>query len=133
MAAITATAQEVVAQLKASHGNVSHAAGKLNTSRETLRKYINEYSTVAAALADIRESTKDRAETMLQKRMENSDTLLIFYLKTQAYERGYGDKSQIEAKITGSLSLTADERALATKELERWNEQKKSDDATSNG
>lgn len=38
-----------------------------------------------------------------------------------------------EQKIVGSLELTADERALATKELDVWQEQKKSDDATSNG
>lgn len=38
-----------------------------------------------------------------------------------------------EQKIIGSLELTADERGLATKELDVWNEQKKSDGATSNG
>lgn len=96
MAGITASAQEVIAQLKASHGNIGHAAGKLDTSRETLRKFINEYPTVKAALRDIKESTKDRAETMLEKRMETSDVLLIFYLKTQAYDRGYGDQTKVE-------------------------------------
>lgn len=38
-----------------------------------------------------------------------------------------------EQKIIGSLELTADERGLATKELDVWNEQKKSSAETSNG
>lgn len=94
MAAITASAQQVIEQLERSHGNIAHAAGKLNTSRTTLHKYINEHPTVAAALADIRETMKDHAETMLQDRMRNSDTLLIFFLKTQAFDRGYGDQTK---------------------------------------
>lgn len=109
MAAITATAEQVIGQLRQSHGNISHAAGKLNTSRKTLHAYINEHPTVKAALADVRESTKDRAETMLQTRMAQSDTLLIFYLKTQAHDRGYGDRSQIDHRIKDVSQLSDDE------------------------
>lgn len=105
MAGITATAEQVIAQLKMSRGNISHAAGKLNTHRFTLHRYINEHLTVKAALHDIKEASKDRAETMLEKRMETSDTLLIFYLKTQAYDRGYGDKSQISGPNGGPLQM----------------------------
>lgn len=104
MAAITASADQVIEQLRLSHGNISHAAGKLNTHRKTLHAYINEHPTVEVALKDIRESTKDRAETMLQTRMATSDTLLIFFLKTQAHDRGYGDRSQTEHK--GGTTLT---------------------------
>lgn len=117
MAGITATAQEVIAQLKASRGNISHAAGKLDTSRETLRKFINEHPTVKTAAKDIKEAAKDRAETMLEKRMETSDTLLIFYLKTQAHDRGYGDKSQIEHG--GTVGIV---KGYATVNPEDWNE-----------
>ena len=80
-----------------------HAAGKLNTSRATLHKYINEHQTVAVALADIREGTKDHAETMLYDRMRTSDTLLIFYLKTQARERGYGDTVAVTGEGGGPV------------------------------
>ena len=96
MAGITVTADEVTAQLERSHGNIKHAAGKLNTSRRVLHKYINEHPTVAAALADIREGTKDDAELMLYDRMRTSDTLLIFYLKTQAKDRGYTERTETE-------------------------------------
>ena len=109
MAAITVGAEQVIAQLKASHGNISHAAGRLGTSRETLRKYMLEHPTVAAAKNDIKEASKDRAETMLEKRMETSDTLLIFYLKTQAHDRGYGDKSQVDVRMTDVSKLSDEE------------------------
>lgn len=108
MGAITQTAQQVIEQLKASHGNISHAAGKLDTSRETLHKYIRTHATVSDALRDIKEGAKDRAETMLEQRMATSDTLLIFYLKTQAHDRGYGDKSQVDHNVNVS-QLSDDE------------------------
>lgn len=109
MAAIAVSTQEVIEQLKASRGNISHAVGKLNTSRDTLHRYINEHSTVKAALRDIKEASKDRAETMLEKRIETSDTLLIFYLKTQAHDRGYGDKSQVNVRVEDVSQLSNDE------------------------
>jgi hypothetical protein len=91
--AIKVGTEQVIQQLEASRGNVSHAAGKLKTSRRVLHKYINEHPTVKEALADIREAAIDRGETLLQARMESSDSLLIFFLKTQGHSRGYGDKS----------------------------------------
>ena len=96
MGAITVGVTEVIAQLERSHGNIKHAAGKLSTSRTILHRYINEHPTVAAALADIREGTKDDAELMLYDRMRTSDTLLIFYLKTQAKDRGYTERTETE-------------------------------------
>src|SRR5688572_21643883 len=107
MGAITQSAEQVATQLKASQGNVSDAAGKLNTSRRVLHQYINEHPTVKAALADIRESTKDRAETMLQTRMNHSDTLLIFYLKTQARDRGYVERQEISGPNSSDISVKA--------------------------
>lgn len=108
MAAITVSAAEVIAQLERSHGNIAHAANKLDTSRTTLHKYINEKPTVKAALDDIREAAKDNAETMLYDRMRTSDTLLIFFLKTQAYDRGYGDRVRNEVTIDGDLHVSID-------------------------
>jgi len=95
MGSIKVKTEQVVEQLRASQGNISFAAGKLGTSRETLHKYINEHPTVKVALEDIRESTVDRAETMLQQRMSQSDTLLIFFLKTQGHRRGYKERTEI--------------------------------------
>ena len=83
------------------------AALRLDTSRSNLFKYINAHPTVKAALADIRESTKDDAELMLHDRMRSSDTLLIFYLKTQAHDRGYGSKLRIDGGL--NLSQLSDE------------------------
>jgi dTDP-4-dehydrorhamnose reductase len=114
MGAITVSAADVIDQLQRSHGNIKHAAGKLNTSRFNLHKYINEHPTVKAALDDIREGAKDDAELMLQDRMRTSDTLLIFYLKTQAHDRGYGDRSKSDVNAT--LQIT-DPRKMSDDEL----------------
>lgn len=105
MAAITATAERVIKQLKESYGNISRAADALRTSRKTLHAYINEHPTVKDALHDIREAGKDRGEMMLQSRMAHSDTLLIFFLKTQAHDRGYGDRSQISGPNGGPIEV----------------------------
>ena len=105
MAAITVSAAEVIDQLGRSHGNIKHAASKLNTSRFNLHKYINEHPTVQAALADIREGAKDDAELMLYDRMRTSDTLLIFFLKTQARNRGYSDTLALTGKDGGDIAI----------------------------
>lgn len=105
MAAITVSATDVIDQLGRSHGNIKHAAGKLNTTRTTLHKYINEHPTVKAALDDIREGAKDDAELMLYDRMRTSDTLLIFFLKTQAYDRGYRETVRNEVSGEGGGPL----------------------------
>lgn len=89
-------AKAVIEQLTASHGNVSHAARKLGTSRKTLHAYINDHPTVAAALDDIREGEIDDAELMLYDRMRSSDALLIFFLKTRGNKRGYSERNQLE-------------------------------------
>ena len=118
MGAITVGAERVIEQLQASHGNISHAAGKLDTSRDTLHRYINAHPTVKVALRDIKESAKDRAETMIEQRMATSDTLLIFYLKTQAYDRGYGDQSKVEHSGT----VTSIVKGYATVNPDEWDE-----------
>lgn len=100
MAAITISAPEVIEQLEKSRGNIAHAARQLRTSRNTLHNYINAHPTVKAALEDIRESMLDTAETMLQQRMMTDNTLLIFYLKTQGYRRGYG-VDRLQHEISG--------------------------------
>ena len=105
MAAITVSAADVIDQLGRSHGNIKHAAGKLNTTRTTLHKYINEHPTVAAALADIREGAKDDAELMLYDQMRTNPTLLIFFLKTQARDRGYSDTLALTGKDGGDIAI----------------------------
>lgn len=92
---IEVSAETVKDKLKEAQGNISFAANRLGVHRSWLHTYINEHPTVKAALDDIREGTLDRAETMLQTRMAQSDTLLIFFLKTQGHKRGYTERHVI--------------------------------------
>lgn len=119
MGAITQSAEQVIAQLKRSRGNISHAADTLGTSRKTLHAYLNEHPTVKDAARDIKEASKDRAETMLESRMATSDTLLIFYLKTQAHDRGYGD--HVKQEHVGEITVTT-KKAYVNVNPGQWSE-----------
>lgn len=107
MGAITLKTEQVIEYLRTAQGNIAFAATKLGTSRTTLHAYINEHPTVKAALDDIREGTLDRAETMLQSRMASSDTLLIFFLKTQGHKRGYQERHEISGPKEGPIKTEA--------------------------
>jgi len=89
--------QELIKAITESHGNVTHAAGKVGVCRQTLAKWIKEDEELSKAHHSTKESFKDKAETMLQtKVLQGDNTCLIFYLKTQAKDRGYIEKQQIE-------------------------------------
>jgi hypothetical protein len=94
-AKIVKSAAEVKKQLQMAQGNLAYAASQMRVSRSWLYSYINAHPTVKEALEDIREAALDRAETMLQARMAESDTLLIFFLKTQGHKRGYTERHEI--------------------------------------
>ena len=106
MGAIKKSTDEVMAVLTKTKGNVKFAAKELRTSRESLYKYIRRHPTVKRHIDDIREGTKDDAETMLQTRMMSSDTLLIFYLKTQAKDRGYVERQEHSGPDGDNLTIT---------------------------
>lgn len=94
-------------------GNVSDIARHLKVHRHTVQARIDESSHAQQALENARESLKDRAVKMLHERMDKSDTLLIFYLKTQAKDRGYierqeftgADGEAISIKVIGGVNL----------------------------
>ena len=92
-----AAVSEIEPLVEEKKGNIAAIARALGVSRGTIHNRINESPTLAKALEDARETMIDNAESMLYKRMMDGDiTALIFFLKTQAYHRGYGDKSKLE-------------------------------------
>lgn len=87
------SAKKAIAAIKQSQGFVTTAAKKLGISRTQLYNIINKYPTVKEALIDAREEMKDFAEAQLFKNIKDGkETSLIFYLKTQAKERGYVER-----------------------------------------
>lgn len=78
-------------------GFVSTAARRLKTSRTTLHAMINKHPKLKEAVDDAREAKKDHAEGKLLNLIDQENvTAIIFYLKTQAKERGYVERQQME-------------------------------------
>jgi hypothetical protein len=76
-------------------GFVSKAAEKLGCAVKTIYNYRDKHPTVAQAMQDIKEDRTDFVESrMLSRIKEGSDTMIIFYLKTQAKDRGYIERRE---------------------------------------
>jgi CRISPR/Cas system-associated protein Cas10 (large subunit of type III CRISPR-Cas system) len=90
------TAAEVIAALEGGKGYVSKAASILKCTAPTVYNYAKRFPTVREAWDNIREQRHDFVEMALHQRIEaGSDTAIIFYLKTQAKERGYVERQEI--------------------------------------
>jgi len=88
---------EVIAALKQGDGYVSQAAQILGCSTVTVYAYAKRHKTVMATWNDIKEKRHDFVENAMFKRIkEGSDTMMIWYSKTQMKERGYVEKQQLE-------------------------------------
>ncbi len=89
------TAADVIKALQEANGYVGATASILRCTCPTVYNYANRYPTVKEAWADIRERRHDAVENALHKRIqEGSDTAIIFYLKTQAKDRGYVERQE---------------------------------------
>ena len=96
-----------------SGGIVSTVARRLNCSRTTVYKAINEYATVQQALDDEREGMKDMAEGEMYKKIKGGDTtMIILYLKTQAKDRGYVERQEWTGKDGDPMKLNVTWRAV---------------------
>lgn len=93
-------------------GLISVAARRLGITRSAVYAAINRHPTVAEALQDARERTTDLAEGKLYQKISDGDmTAIIFYLKTQAKNRGYVERQ--ERVHSGTLDV----RRLTDEEL----------------
>jgi hypothetical protein len=102
--AITAT--EAIEAIRDSRGVVTTVAKRLNCTRQTVYRLIKKYATVKEALDDERESLKDFAEGKLLSQInEGNITAIIFYLKTQAKDRGYVEKQEIVGEVGHTVAV----------------------------
>jgi hypothetical protein len=91
------TAAEAIQAIHDAEGFVTYAAKRLGISRVQLHRIINKHPTVKEALIDAREATKDLAESELLKNIKaGKEASIFFYLKTQAQDRHYIEKQQVE-------------------------------------
>jgi hypothetical protein len=91
------TAAQCAEALKENKGFITQAAKSLGITRSHLHTLINRHPTIKEALDDAREEMKDFAESKLYQGINNDNaTLIIFYLKTQAKDRGYIERQEID-------------------------------------
>lgn len=115
------SAQQIIDAIKEADGYVSKIASILGCSVQTVYNYRNKYPTVATAWHDVKERRHDFVENALHKRIKaGSDTAIIFYLKTQAKERGYIERQEVAHTLERELLdlfrtlPPTDRKALAT-------------------
>ena len=100
------TAEEVAAAVYEAKGLASIAAKRLGCNASTVRNYAAKYPTVRDAIVQAREDLKDFAESKLLRRIDDDDlTAIIFFLKTQAKDRGYVERAEVTGADGGPLHL----------------------------
>lgn len=104
----------VILALQNNMGNTGLAAAELGLTRLELVSYLGRHPAVLEVKRGLRESyreaIKDEAEDILIEKMYSDNSLLIFFLKTQAKERGY-DTSK-GSVVNNNVEVNVDARSL---------------------
>lgn len=101
------TAAQAIEAVKGSKGFVTTIAKRLGCGRGNVYALMNKYPTVNQAVLDEREQLKDFAEGKLFEQIQDGNmTGIIFYLKTQAKDRGYVERQEMEH--SGEVNLQID-------------------------
>lgn len=91
--------KRVLEALQQSLGNVTLACKNAGISRTAFYDYYNQDEQFKKRVREINEERLDFAESQLLKNIHKGDTTsIIFFLKKQARDRGYGDDEHKEQK-----------------------------------
>lgn len=108
--------KELIAEIHERKGNISVVAHNLGISRVTVYRKIERYKSVAEAIFEARESTKDNIEAkLIEEALSGNMTGIIFYLKTQAKDRGYTDRLELTGpdgnplEVKGYVNVSPDD------------------------
>jgi len=97
-------AEEFLSAVPGSGGFITTIAARVGCSRNTVYTAIEKYSTVKQAIGDEKDSLKDMAENELLRQIKDGNTTAtIFYLKTQAKDRGYVERQELTGAGGDSL------------------------------
>ena len=101
----------VAAALTQHRGNISATAKKFGVHRSSVQQLIDGSPELQRVLKDAREGMKDEAESALYKAVRDCQPWAVcFYLKTQAKDRGYVEKSEID--LTAARRLVIEEEVV---------------------
>lgn len=100
------TAQKIIRAVKETKGLLTAAASRAGVSYVTIFRYSKDFPSVAQAITEAREGMKDYAESKLYEAIkEDNLTAIIFYLKTQAKDRGYIERAEFTGKEGEGIQL----------------------------
>lgn len=89
-----------------SFGNISAIAGRLGVTRQTVYSYMDRWASVRQAIEDERERRKDYVEDRMMRRiMQGSDTMIIFFAKTQMKDRGFVERTELTGADGGPVPI----------------------------
>jgi hypothetical protein len=104
------TAAQVIDALEKGEGYVSKTASLLGCSPRTVYNYRDRFPTVAEAWAGIRERRHDFVENKLHMLIKDGNVAAtIFYLKTQAKDRGYVERQELTGAEGRAISVSWDD------------------------
>ncbi len=89
--------------LTENYGNVTEACIAMEMSRGTHYLWMSRNEHYKKEVDNLNEGLLDRAESILMGRLSESDTALIFFLKTKGKSRGYVER--IEQEIKGDITV----------------------------
>ncbi len=100
------TAEKMIAAIEEAKGFVSKACDILHCSRQHWYNKLKEYPTVQAKVDEIREKRTDYVESRMMKLIDDlNPTMIIFYLKTQAKNRGYVERQEVTGADSSPIEL----------------------------
>jgi len=98
--------EEYAQAVTEAQGLISVAARRLGVSRSSVYDAAKNHVEVRQAIEDARERTTDLAEGKLFQKINDGDnTAIIFYLKTQAKQRGYVERQEVTGAEGGELTV----------------------------
>jgi hypothetical protein len=104
------TLDQILTAIRGSAGIKATIQRKLGCSRATVDNYLKRYATAQAAYDDELASIGDAAESVVIGAIRNKDVAAAqWYLVKKHRDRGYGDKSQVDHRITDVSKLSDDE------------------------
>ncbi len=102
--------QEIISVVERSeNGDESEVADYLGCTTRTLRNYKKRYPAVQEAFDLRKERQKDFVEGRLMDQIKRGNiTAIIFYLKTQAKDRGYVERQEVTGANGGAIVVDWD-------------------------
>lgn len=93
-------------EVTTSFGNMTAIAKRLGVSRKTVWQWAKETKAIRDAIDEAKEMRKDFVEDrMIRRVMEGSDTMMIFFAKTQMKDRGFVERVEWTGADGGPIQV----------------------------